>query len=328
MRARLYPFSDEQMRVLVNLRQQYEVWMEAEQALARMPYNLVRKEVNGHAYLYEVKDRANNARSLGPWSDAQQARFEAYKRTKAELQARRESSRKQLDESCRLYRALRLPLLASAAGAILREADRRGLLGDRLIVVGTNAMPAYYVEAAAVIHDIPDETMDCDLAWTGTALEEGTQPIWDLLKSVDATFTINTERSFQARNAKAYEVEILAAPSRIGNIFRTDRPMPVALPEQEWLLNGRPVDQVVVCRDGTPARIVAPDPRWFALQKLWMADQAKRDRLKRPKDRRQGLALLDAVREAMPHYPLDGAFEAALPGDLSPRFDDWAKAGG
>ena len=70
----VHPFSDEQARVLINLQQQYEVWMEAERALASMPYNLVRKEVNGYSYLYEVKDRANNARSLGPWSDENAAR--------------------------------------------------------------------------------------------------------------------------------------------------------------------------------------------------------------------------------------------------------------
>ena len=39
--------------------------------------------------------------------------------------------------------------------------------------------------------------------------------------------------------------------------------------------------------------------------RLWMAVQAKRNPLKRSKDRLQGLALLDAVAEAMPHYPLD-----------------------
>jgi hypothetical protein len=316
-------FSDEQLRVLVNLQQQYEVWMEAERALAAMPYNLVRKDVNGYSYLYEVRDRANNAKSLGPWSEEQAAKLAAYRAEKAAWQSRRDTSKVELDQTCRLYRALRLPLLASAAGAILREADRRNLLGAKLIVVGTNAMPAYHVEAGGLIPDVPNETLDCDLAWTGTELEEG-QPIWEMLKAVDRTFTINTERSFQARNARAYEVEILAAPSRIGTIFRTDRPMPIPLPEQEWLLVGRFVDHVVVCRDGEPARIVASDPRWFALQKLWMASQAKRTALKRPKDLKQGRILLDTIREAMPQYPLDTAFEHGLPGDLAPFYDAWA----
>jgi hypothetical protein len=319
----IQPFSDEQRRVLVNLQQQYEVWMEAEQALAALPYNLIRKEVSGYSYLYEVLDRTNNARSLGPWSDEQAARLDGYREEKAAWQGRRDASKAELEQTCRLYRALRLPLLASTAGAILREADRRGLLGTKLIVVGTNAMPAYHIEAGGLIPDVPDETLDCDLAWTGTKLEEG-QPIWEMLKAVDRTFTINTERSFQARNARAYEVEILAAPSRIGEIFRTDRPMPIPLPEQEWLLHGRFVDHVVVCRDGEPARIVAPDPRWFALQKLWMASQAKRTPLKRPKDLKQGNILLDTIRAAMPQYPLDTAFERSLPGDLAPYYDGWA----
>jgi hypothetical protein len=297
--------------------------MEAERALAAMPYNLVRKNVSGYSYLYEVLDRTNNAKSLGPWSEAQEARLATYRADKTTWQARRAASKTELDQSCRLYRALRLPLLASAAGAILREADRRNLLGTKLIVVGTNAMPAYHVEAGGIIPDVPDETLDCDLAWTGTEIEEG-QPIWEMLKAVDHTFTINAERSFQARNSRAYEVEILAAPSRIGAIFRTDRPMPIPLPEQEWLLGGRFVDHVVVCRDGEPARIVAPDPRWFGLQKLWMASQAKRNALKRPKDLKQGMLLLDTIREAMPQYPLDSVFEHGLPGDLAPFYDAWA----
>src|SRR5436190_8303380 len=92
-------FSDEQTRVLVNLHQQYEVWMEAERVLAAMPYNLVRKEVNGYTYLYEVLDRTNNAKSRGPWSDEQEKRIETYRAEKAGWQERRDTSKVRLDES-------------------------------------------------------------------------------------------------------------------------------------------------------------------------------------------------------------------------------------
>jgi hypothetical protein len=57
--------------------------------------------------------------------------------------------------------------------------------------------------------------------------------------------------------------------------------------------------------------------------RLWMAAQAKRNPLKRPKDRLQGLALLDAVAEVMPHYPLDPKFESELPEGLVPYFAEW-----
>jgi len=317
------PFTDEQARTLLNLEQQYSVWMAAEQTLAALPYDLRRKDVGGRGYLYEIHDRAGNGRSLGPWSEDNEAKFTAYREAKAAAKARREASGKSLNETARLCRALRVPMLASAAGHILREADRRRLLGRDLLVVGTNAMPAYAIEAGGFIRDAPDETLDFDMAWSASEIEQDGDVVWRMLKSVDATFTVNSERTFQARNDKAYEVEILVAPSRIATMSRLDRPRPVPLPEQEWLLRGRTVDRVVICRDASVARIVAPDPRWFALQKLWMSQQAKRTPLKRPKDLKQGSALLDAVESAMPQYPLDADFEQSLPEELASLYDEW-----
>ncbi len=320
--ARFHPFSGEQSRLLVNLRQRYEVWMAAEQGLAAMPYDLRRKTVAGSIYLYEIYGRSGNGKSLGRMDEALTARFEDYHARKDALKAQIKALRPALAESAALYRALRLPLLSSEAGPILRECDRRHLLGSHLLVIGTNAVAAYMAEANGAIA-LPDETEDFDLAWVAEAPEEAERRVWDMLKAVDTTFTINSERDFQARNASAYEVELLVAPSRAGTLGSKDQPRPVPLPEQEWLLLGRPIDQVIGCRDGSPARIVAPDPRWFALHKLWMAAQAKRNPLKRPKDRKQGLALLNAVDAAMPHYPLDEAFAAKLPGELIPYLEEW-----
>tara|TARA_A100001391_G_scaffold95213_1_gene63035 strand:- start:131 stop:1111 length:981 start_codon:yes stop_codon:yes gene_type:complete len=324
--AVIQPFSAEQERALINMRQRYDAWIEAERELYAMPYDLRRKRVGDYEYLYEIFDRSGNGKSLGAWDDEKQTQLEEYKAAKGALKERRDGARDALGESSRIARALRLPLLSADAGPILREADKRSLLGSHLLVVGTNAMAAYALEAAGTFRDVPDETEDFDLAWTADEPEDGTQ-LWDLLKAVDPTFTINTEREFQARNAKAYEVELLVAPSRVATLAKKDRPRPVPLPEQEWLLPGRRVDQVVPCRDGTPARIVAPDPRWFALHKLWLGVQAKRNPLKRRKDKAQGEALLDAVSEAMPHYSLDQEFVDGLPNELMPCWQGWMEQG-
>lgn len=325
--AVIQPFSAEQERALINMRQRYGAWIEAERELYTMPYDLRRKKVGDYEYLYEIFDRSGNGKSLGAWDDDKQSQLEEFKAAKAALKERRDGARDALGESSRIARALRLPLLSADAGPILREADRRSLLGSHLLVVGTNAMAAYALEAAGTFRDVPDETEDFDLAWTADEPEDGTQ-LWDMLKAVDPTFAINTEREFQARNAKAYEVELLVAPSRVETLAGKDRPRPVPLPEQEWLLPGRRVDQVVPCRDGSPARIVAPDPRWFALHKLWLGAQAKRNPLKRRKDTVQGAALLDAVAEAMPHYSLGHEFVNYLPDELVPYWEEWAKARG
>src|SRR3546814_10054947 len=74
------------------------------------------------------------------------------------------------------------------------------------------------------------------------------------------------------------------------------------------------------CSSDVCSSYLVPDPRYYALQKLWLAEQTKRNPLKRPKDAKQGLALLQAVAEAMPQYPLDESFEHALPEDITEIF--------
>jgi hypothetical protein len=182
---------------------------------------------------------------------------------------------------------------------------------------------AYALEANGFIRDAPDATLNFDMALTSIKPDEGRPTLWKVLKEADMTYAVNTERPFQARNAKAYEIEILSAPSRIGGQIVQDRPRPIPLPEQEWLLNGRRVDRVVGVRDGEAARLVAPDPRWFALQKLWLAEKPTRDPQKKEKDRKQGTALLDAVWLSMRHYPINDAFFEELPDELKPHFELW-----
>lgn len=317
------PFSDEQARVIVNLDQAYQVWMEALRTLNEMPYNMRIKEISGREYLYEVTDRRGSMKSKGPLDPAKQSEFDQYKAEKAELKARLSHSKETLKEQASLYRALRLPMLPAEAGKILREADRLRFLGAQAMVVGTNALIAYALEANGFIRDAPDTTLDFDMALTGIEADEDRPTLWKVLKEADMTYAVNTERTFQARNAKAYEVEILSAPSRIDGQIAQDRPRPIPLPEQEWLLNGRRVERVVGVRDGDAARMVVPDPRWFALQKLWMAEKPERNPQKKPKDRKQGIALLDAVWLAMHHYPLDSAFYHTLPDGLKPHFERW-----
>ncbi len=317
------PFSDEQARVIVNLEQAYQVWMETLRTLNDMPYNMRIKEVSGREYLYEVTDRLGSMKSKGPLDPVKQAEFDQYKVEKAGLKERLSQTRTILKELGSLYRALRLPMLPVEAGKILREADRLRFLGEQAMVVGTNALVAYALEANGFIRDAPDTTMDFDIALTAVDADDERPTLWKVLKEADMTYSVNAERPFQARNAKAYEVEILSAPSRIGGQIARDKPRPVPLPEQEWLLNGRSIDRVVGVRDGEAVRLVVPDPRWFALQKLWMAEKPARSPQKKPKDGKQGIALLNAVWQAMPHYTLDGAFYETLPDELKPHFERW-----
>lgn len=316
-------FTDEQRRILINIEQHYQAWLDARKSLRALPYGLKWVERNGTEYLYEKLDREGNAKSLGRRNDGTEAQYAAWVESKTALEDRIHASAETLAQTSAIYRSLRLPAISSEAAKILREADIRGMLGRCLMVVGTNAMVVYSIEAGGFIQDAPDQTDDFDLAWISPGPPSTADMVMAMLKAVDRTYTMNTERNFQARNAKAYEIEILAAPSTIGGMNRTDQPKPIPLPEQEWLLRGSRVTHTVIGLDGSPARITAPDPRWFALQKLWLSQQDKRNPLKRDKDLAQGIAVLNAVREAMPHYSLGQEFEASIPGELTPFWLAW-----
>ena len=231
-----------------------------------------------------------------------------------------------------MVRALGLGLAPSPAARLLRHFDRRGMLGPLLVVVGTIAMSAYEVEAGARIFSGFDATQDFDLAWRGLdALQLQTiAPVSLLgpLREVDPLFTRNTGRAFQAVSGK-YEVEILAAPSTWASFPKGDLvPIP-GMAEQEWLLLGTPLRHVIGAVDGTPAAVVAPDPRWMSLHKLWLSQKPQRQATKKPKDQAQGLLLMRAVIECMPAYPLDEAFISAVPAELKAYLRmgvDWALA--
>src|SRR3546814_17953252 len=100
------------------------------------------KTVSGRDYLYKIADRRGNGRSLGPRSPETEVLFGQYRADKRALTERAAASAAKLDETCRLYRALRLPMITSDAAKILREADRRRPLGAPLLGLRPNALPA------------------------------------------------------------------------------------------------------------------------------------------------------------------------------------------
>src|SRR3546814_225438 len=203
----LIPFEDEQRRLLINLATAYDTWLAAQRRLRAMPYNLVWKTISDRDYLYRLTDRQGSGTSIGPRSTETEATFNVYRNEKSQLQDRIKSVEQQLALTARQYRALHLPMLPAEAGDILREADIRGLLDGDLLVVGTNAMPAYCIEANGFI-DVPMETRDFDMTWANTTRTKlsmtGAKPVWDMLKAVDPTYTWVEEKSFPARNRQAF----------------------------------------------------------------------------------------------------------------------------
>lgn len=308
-------FSDEQLRAAINLADAFEAWVPLARAQPDYAQRLVWKTVAGRQYLYRVRDRSGNATSLGPRSSETTELFETYQAAKADLRDRVARLSPSLDEAAAVYRALRLPMIDSYAARVLRELDIRELLGPVVLAVGTTATAAYQLEAAATFDSPAHATRDIDLTWVASERPDG-PVLWEALKAIDDTFVVNQERSFQARNRDAREVELLVGLERAGAV-ELEPLVPLPLPEQDWLYRGRAIRRVVCGLDGVPAPLVVPDPRWFALHKRWLSDKPSRDPLKKPKDRSQAEAVWQAVREGMPHYPVDARLVRELPAELS-----------
>ncbi len=312
----LTPMTDEQLRAALNLDDAYNEWLLLARKEPAYRHRLQWKSVSGKQYLYRVRDRRGNATSLGPRSPETEQQYDEYQRTRNDLRDRVARISPTLHETAAVYRALRLPMIDSYAAKLFRELDLRQLLGDIVLAVGTTAMAAYALEAASLFDTPAHATRDIDLTWVAQERPD-TPLLWDAIKSLDDTFVVNAERSFQARNRDAREIELLVGIERAETV-NGQTLIPLPLPEQDWLYLGRPLRRIVCGLDATPAALVVPDPRWFALHKRWLADKPGRDPLKRPKDRRQAEAVWYALREKMPHYPIDGTFAATLPEELKP----------
>lgn len=311
--------SPEQLRTLENLALAYDTWMQAVRAAPAPNRWLMWKSRQGRDYLYEARNRRGDSRSLGPRAPETEALHAQYTQEREQ----RERARAVLGgmaDTIRIYRSLRLPLIDGMAGKILRAVDERRLLGAALLVVGTNTMAAYEIEAGERFATGYDSTNDLDMTWAAPAplvlTSAKDAPIMDALKEVDESFTLNYEKPFQARNAAAYEVEVLMAPSAAAHYPPAEPMRPVPLPEQDWLLRGQPISHVVLDRGAMPVRLVVPDPRWMALHKLWLSDKPERNRKKVDKDRIQGTLLLEVIQRAMPHYPINDEFIREVPDEL------------
>ena len=77
-------------------------------------------------------------------------------------------------------------------------------LGNQAMIVGTNALVAYAIEANAFIRDAPDATLDFDLALTAVEADAARPTLWKILKEVDMTYA-------KRKNLSRYEVLIIAS---------------------------------------------------------------------------------------------------------------------
>jgi len=209
-------------------------------------------------------------------------------------------------------------------GRILREIDRAGLL-DSFTVLGTQALYGY--EAAGGVQFLLEllASGDVDLLYAprkgvtlATRRLEG-EGLLGLLKKADRSFECVRKRGFRAANAGQFMVDLIVAPRSMRDsqpiTFGEGDLVAAEVPGLQWLLNAPGIEAFPIDETGWPVPFRVPDPRAFALHKLWLARRPGREPLKRPRDIGQAQAVARMVVEHMPHLPFDEAI-TALHGDV------------
>jgi hypothetical protein len=278
--------------------------------------------INSKEYLYKYATDPvglQQTKSLGPRTSETEDSYREFQEAKKALEERRAGVEARIKELAPAWRALRLPAIDRSAGRILRTLDQANLVGTGVLIIGTYALKAYEVESASNFSAGMDATEDLDFTLCmndGNVDPDVPRRLLLTLKQVDPTFIVSTGSAKTLVNKDGYKIDLLTNNAAALQ-YSTARPWkPEALEGQEWLLLGKPVNAVLIDFEGWPVHIAAPDPRYFALHKLWLSKRKGRPAAKRVKDERQGKAVLDAINQYMDHYALDGEFIASLPAAL------------
>ncbi|HEX8663561.1 MAG TPA: nucleotidyltransferase domain-containing protein [Beijerinckiaceae bacterium] len=289
----------EERRQLINSQQTYSELRDVETEYRRRFQGSMRwAERDGDTYL--LRKVSLSERSLGPRNDHTEAAYKAFMHGRAELAERRDGLKQRLEKLAPLNIAMGLGRVPNIAARILRKCDEKGLLGEQITVVGTNALFAY--EARAGVR-LSSELIATDfLLDTRRRLSLAVQDVREagligLLRQADKTF-VRSRQLYKAVNRNGYLVELIRPQPK--DVLRDRSPARLtSVPEDlqgaaviglDWLISAPKMEATAIDDKGLPARLVVVDPRVFSLHKLWLSRREDRDPLKKHRDFEQAKA--------------------------------------
>jgi hypothetical protein len=278
--------ANEQRRQLIDTQQAFAAWHPARIDLEKLGTMRVQSS-KGKRYMYAAWGTVR--KSLGRETPELKKQKAAHDIRRRNLQERLKALEARLEVLAPVNRAMRLGRVPDIASRIIRVLDQEGLLGSHVIVAGTNALFAYETAAGLTIGQQHVATTDADLVWdTSQSLllaatgirREG---LMGILRRVDKSFV--ADYGYNATNKDGYIVDLLCPESADATTMKAGADLEaVAMEGIDWLLAAPQFEQVVLGEDGWPLRLVVPEPRTFALHKLWVSRRTDRTPLKRPRD--------------------------------------------
>jgi hypothetical protein len=323
--------NNDQRRETVNARQRYQAWRNAADRERGYRGSMVWEETKGTQYLlrsYYDENGSRRQKSLGkrsPETELIKQRFDSERKAAIE-------SRKSLDaileRQAAVNRAVGLGRVPLIAAKILRLIDKRGLLGNGLRVAGTNSLCCYEAACGVFVDPGLVATLDIDLLFDSRRRlnlvgnpDLPDESLIQLLRLADRSFR-RTEQSFRAENDEGYLVDLIKPMhnppwrSERRAIGAADDIQAAEIQGLIWLENAPPFEQVAIDERGYPVRMVACDPRVFAIHKYWISAREDRDPLKKTRDSEQARAVASLTTTYLPHLPFDSDALRMIPRDV------------
>lgn len=319
--------SSEQIRQHVDSAQAYEVYQaslkEYEQCFSgSMSW---KKSTNDKEYLY--KKTGSIWKSLGPRSPEMETIYGQFHSGRKGLKDRVSRLAQRLDELAPVNRAMALGRVPLLTARIIRALDKLGLIGTAVDVVGTNALFVYERLAAVHISSGLLSTQDVDLLMDSRfslrlmSDDFSHKGLIGLLQKIDHSFKPLAKNGYRAANRDGFLVDLIKpTPKNIMSStekarFSADAEdlQAIEIEGLSWLVNSPKTSTIVLDERGYPLSYSCPDPRAFALHKLWLSRRADRDAAKRIRDEQQAKIVAELVRTRLPHLVFESNDLQALP---------------
>jgi len=297
----------ESRRILINAQESYMVLKDAYQAGRHYRGGMRWKRTNEREYLFHTRDGRGNGKSMGVRNSETEQIYDSFHKNKRASKERIRHLNDSLKRQSRFCIAAALNRVPAVSSKILRLLDQEGLLKSGVMVIGTHAMYGYEADVGVQFDASSIATEDIDLLFNSRAGlkisgELETAGLISLLQRADKSFELCGDGHFRAANSRGFMVDLVKATP--ANLFedegRTIGSASVDLVATEmegfvWLSNAPGRFVVAIGSDGYPVPMYVPDPRFYAVNKAWIADQPNRDPKKRPRDLTQAMLAADVA---------------------------------
>ena len=323
--------NNDQRREAVNSRQRYDAWRNARAKLDQFKGSMVWAPDNGEQYLirsaYDPKTGLRRQKSLGP-------RSQETEKLKVQFDSGREAAKQRLaeleetlDRQASINRAIGLGHMPLIAARIVRALDAGGFLGKGIRIVGTNAIYAYEATAGVLVEAGLTSTEDIDLLFDArrqiglaTSMPVSERNLMSVLRRVDRSFE-RDQNTFRAVNRDGYLVDLIKpAPAppwknEADNVSGDagEDLNATGIEGLDWLQNCPIFEAIVIDERGMPLRLFVPDPRAFAIHKLWLSERSDRPAVKRKRDRGQAEVVGQIVAGYLTHLPYERRDLTSIP---------------